>query len=84
MALNLKNPEVESLAAEVAKRTGETKTEAIRVALLERKERLCGPADPGGLRAFLERHWATLPPGGLKRPTREEEDELLGYGPNGY
>ena len=83
MALNLKNPEVESLAAEVAKRTGETKTEAIRVALLERKERLCGPADSGGLRAFLERHWATLPPG-LKMPTREEEDDIFGEGADGF
>jgi len=85
VALNLKNPEVESLAAEVAKRTGETKTEAIRVALLERKARLAEPKkDFTELRRFLEQHWATLPPGGLKRPTREEEDEILGYGPNGY
>ena len=30
MALNLKNPEVEALAAEVATLAGETKTEAIR------------------------------------------------------
>ncbi len=78
MALNLKNPEVESLAAEVAKRTGETKTEAIRVALLERRARLAEPAQEfTDAHRFLERHWATLPPG-LKMPTREEEDELFG------
>ncbi|MGH9129059.1 MAG: type II toxin-antitoxin system VapB family antitoxin [Acidimicrobiales bacterium] len=30
MAVNLKNPEVERLAEEVARMTGETKTEAVR------------------------------------------------------
>jgi antitoxin VapB len=40
MALNIKNAEVESLAAEVAKLARESKTEAIRVALKERAFRL--------------------------------------------
>jgi hypothetical protein len=40
MALNLKNAQVERLAAEVAKLTGESKTEAIRRALEERRRRL--------------------------------------------
>src|SRR5260370_6323470 len=40
MALNIKNRNVEELAAEVAKMTGETKTEAIRRALAERHQRL--------------------------------------------
>lgn len=40
MALNIRNPEAERLAAEVARRTGETKTEAITKALRERLERL--------------------------------------------
>ncbi|MSO83388.1 MAG: PSK operon transcription factor, partial [Acidobacteria bacterium] len=42
MALNLKNPEVERLAAEVARLTGESKTEAIRRSLEERRQRLKG------------------------------------------
>src|SRR6266446_5355278 len=42
MALNLKNAEVERLAAEVARLTGESKTEAIRRALDERRRRLKG------------------------------------------
>jgi antitoxin VapB len=42
MALNLKNPSVERLAADVARLAGETKTEAIRRALEERKRRLTG------------------------------------------
>ena len=40
MALNIKNDEVERLAAEVARLTGESKTEAIRRALAERRQRL--------------------------------------------
>ena len=40
MALNIKNSEVERLATEVAAMMGETKTEAIRRALLERRRRL--------------------------------------------
>ena len=40
MALNIKNPEVVRLAGEVPKLAKETKTEAIRRALEERKERL--------------------------------------------
>ncbi len=40
MGLNIKNDEVETLASEVAAMTGENKTEAIRKALKERKQRL--------------------------------------------
>ncbi len=40
MALNIKNAQVEDLATEVAELTGETKTEAIRRALEERRQRL--------------------------------------------
>ena len=38
--MNIKNVEAEQLAREVAARTGETLTEAIRVALRERLERM--------------------------------------------
>lgn len=40
MALNIKNRAVEQLAEDVAKLTGENKTEAIRKALEERKAKL--------------------------------------------
>ena len=88
MALNLKNPEVERLAAEVSKLTGESKTEAIRRALLERRGRLKGQP-PGERRAhvlaFLQaKVWPTIPADQLgRRLTRAEEDEILGYGPGG-
>src|SRR5262249_60800991 len=40
MALNIKDPEVEKLAAEIAAMTGESKTRAVKVALQERRQRL--------------------------------------------
>ena len=88
MALNLKNAEVERLAAEVARLTGESKTEAIRRALEERRQRLKGP--PTARRrahtlAFLRTQvWPTVPKDQRgKRLSRKEEDEILGYGPEG-
>ena len=88
MALNLKNAEVERLAAEVARLTGESKTEAIRRALEERRERLKGPSTArrrARTLAFLRKQvWPTVPKDQRgKRLSREEEDEMLGYGPEG-
>ncbi len=89
MALNIKNSEVESLAAEVAKMAHETKTEAIRRALLDRRARLQLTAGQSrskrGLREFLERSvWPFIPAELLGRTlSRQEEDEILGYGPDG-
>ena len=40
MSLNIKNPEAHALAARLAKKTGETLTEAVTIALRERLERL--------------------------------------------
>ena len=58
MALNIKNLDVERLAREVANLAHETKTEAIRRALVERRARLQARAGkPGGrksLREYLE------------------------------
>jgi antitoxin VapB len=88
MALNLKNVEVERLAAEVARLTGESKTEAIRRALYERKQRLKGPAVERRrtrvLRLLEQKVWPTLPNRERgRRLTRAEEDEILGFGPSG-
>jgi antitoxin VapB len=90
MALNIKNPQVEVLAAEVARLAHETKTEAIKQALLERRARLkARQGKPGrhkGLRQYMEQNvWPLIPAGELgRRVSREEEDEILGYGPQGY
>lgn len=89
VALNIKNDEVERLAAEVAHMTGESKTEAIRRALAERRQRLAYRISPGDRRAhalrFLEHEvWPRIPEGQLGRSlSRSEEDEILGYGPEG-
>lgn len=89
MALNIKNPEVESLVAEVARLTGETKTETVRRALIERRQRLSyrvAISDKGErLLGFLEREvWPHVPADQLgRRLTSDEEDEILGYGEDG-
>jgi antitoxin VapB len=87
MGLNIKNPEVEKLAAEVARLAKESKTEAIRNALEERRRRLRASGAKTGrgerLVAFLEREvWPAMPPASRKL-TREQEDNILGYGPEG-
>ena len=88
MALNLRNADVERLATEVAQLAGETKTEAVRRALLERRARLQAgkPGRRKSLREYLERDvWPTIPVAELGRVlSREEEDRILGYGPEGY
>ena len=90
LALNIKNAEVERLAAEVAEMARETKTEAIRKALEDRKARLQLVGSPEGkiqrVKRYLETEvWPFLPPGVRgKGISREEQDEILGIGPNGY
>jgi antitoxin VapB len=89
MALNIKNPEVESLAAEIASITGETKTEAIRRALQERKNRIMFRVArkdvPSRVTRFLEQEvWPLVPAGLLGRPlSRDEEDRILGFDEEG-
>ncbi len=89
MALNIKNEEVERLADEVARMSGETKTNTIRRALLERRRQLAyrlGPADrETRVLRFLERDvWPRIPEHQRgRRLDRDEEDAILGYGPEG-
>jgi antitoxin VapB len=88
MALNIKNAEVERLAGDVARLTGESKTEAIRRALEERKRRLTGPSVAERrervLHLLQQRIWPRLPAGERgRRLSRAEEDAILGYGSEG-
>lgn len=88
MALNLKNAEVERLAAEVARLTGESKTEAIRRALEERRNRLrvaeVAQRRERVLRLLRTKLWPSLPKQQRgRRLSREEEEAILGYGPEG-
>jgi antitoxin VapB len=90
MALNIKNATVERLASEVAQLAGETKTEAIRRALEERKARLGFKANSQDrmklLKEYLQREvWPQLPPRSRrKKMTRREREAILGIGPLGY
>jgi len=89
MALNIKNARVERLVAEVAAMAGESKTEAVRRALEERRTRLQMSVATGSrgarLRTFLEEEvWPVVPADQRGRHlTREEEEAILGLGPEG-
>jgi antitoxin VapB len=89
VALNIKNAEVERLAEEVARLAGESKTEAVRRALEERKQRLALRVDSSDRQSrvyrFLEREvWPLVPPNEIgRRLTTTEEDAILGFGPDG-
>jgi antitoxin VapB len=89
MALNLKNPEVERLAAEVAALAGESKTEAVRRALEERRDRLAlerARIDrEASLMRVLERDiWPRIPASLRgKGVPKAEREAILGYGPEG-
>ncbi len=89
MALNIKNAEVERLAAEVAALAGESKTEAIRRALEDRRQRLAFQAfgeDRGArLARFLSGEvWPHVPAAERgRRWSKAAEESLLGYGPEG-
>ena len=82
MSLNIKNQEVVRLAEWICERTGETKTEAIRVSLEQRAATLGRETYEKRLtdiQDFVsELHSKYDFP---KKPlTQEEQDEILGYG----
>lgn len=89
MALNIKNPEVERLAQEVASLARESKTEAIRRALFDRKQRLMvrrgGATKEERLRLLLrDQVWPEIPPNLRRRGiSKKEREKILGYGSDG-
>ncbi len=77
MALNIRNTEAEQLAAELAKQTGESKTEAVIKALRDRLARVRRERTTWRLADDLEaiaRHCARLPLLDARSP-----DEIVGY-----
>ncbi|GGN01256.1 hypothetical protein GCM10007092_14090 [Thermus composti] len=78
MALTIRNKEVENLVEEVARLTGETKTEAIRKALAMRLRELKGKRKQNQVIRFLEEEvWPKIPPALLGQGiSKEEMDEL--------
>ena len=89
MAMNIKDPQTEALAAEVAALANETKTQAVRTALQERKERLQSRrrrhARGQRIDRFLEDEaWPQIPEAVLGRPvSKAERETILGYGSEG-
>jgi len=89
MALNIKDPKTEHLAAEVAAMAGESKTRAVRVALEERRQRLAMWAVRRDraqdlLRFLREEVWPRVPRQALGRGvSKRERERILGYGRQG-
>ena len=88
MALNIKNAEVERLAAQVAELAKESKTEAIRVALQERASRLRmyhgSLSREERIDAALARFRQEFPQGDYgRRLSKAEEEDILGFGADG-
>jgi antitoxin VapB len=88
MALNIKNAEVERLATEIARLTNTSKTEAIRQALLEKRDRVGVLTSQSNRRERLYRFmetqiWPGIPASASRRWTKDEEDAALGYGESG-
>jgi antitoxin VapB len=81
MALNIRNRETERLAEELAKQTGETKTEAVTKALRDRLARVRRERTHRRLADELEEiavHCEKLP-----IVDRRTADEILGYDEHG-
>lgn len=81
MALNIRNRDTEKLATELARLTGETKTEAVTKAVRDRLERVKRSRRKRSLADELDaigRHCAALPVVDPRPP-----DEILGYDEHG-
>ena len=87
--MNIKNVVVERLAEDVARLAGETKTEAIRRALEQRRARLVARTAnvdrKRRLHAFLETEvWPQIPRKERgRRLTKKQEEAILGLGKDG-
>ena len=81
MALNIRNPEAEALAADLARLTGETKTAAVTRALREQLSRVRRDRSGMGLAdrlVAIGKECAALPVLDDRAP-----DEILGYDEDG-
>ena len=86
MSLNIKNEEVVRLAEWICERTGETKTEAIRISLEQRAASLGRDTYEERLES-IQSFVRELDLKRYDKPgqplTQAEQDEILGYGENG-
>lgn len=81
MALNIKNPEAERLARELAEATGENITQAVTQALREQLIRKTGRKDKAGLREEMRRIQERF----NSHPVLDDRspDEIIGYDESG-
>lgn len=81
MALNIKDPATDALARELSALTGESLTEAIRIAMSERVVRLRRQATVSARAADLQRFIDR----GRQRATLDDRtpEEIIGYDENG-
>jgi antitoxin VapB len=82
VSLNIKNPEVHTMAARLAKLQGTSITQAVLHALkeeLRRQQRRIRPADEIARMEAFSHRLSRLPV-----LDHRPEDEILGYGPGGY
>jgi hypothetical protein len=94
MTLEIRDKETREMATEIARRIGTSEEEAVRQALLEKQERLRlqptrrrRPRTLEGMLEMMEREiWSQIPDDLLGGPpmTKDEKEELLGYGPEGF
>ena len=78
MALNIRNVEAERLVAELARRTGESKTDAVIRAVRDRLARIRGGKSRIDELEDIAEHCSRLP---VRDP--RAADEILGYGDDG-
>jgi antitoxin VapB len=83
MALNIRDPEAQALAREVAQATGETMTQAVKEALRERLARVRAEDETDRERRYrtileFARHFRSMPVLDPRSP-----DEILDYDENG-
>ena len=81
MPINIRNAEIEELAREVARLTGESLSEAMRKSLEERLSVLKKQRDDESLRRDLDEILARFH--ALPMLETRSEDEILGYDENG-
>lgn len=81
MALNIRNPEAERLAADLARRTGESKTDAVITALKERLARVRRQRLKRSLRDDLQEIVSQFDR--LPLLDRRTPDEIIGYDEGG-
>lgn len=82
---SIKSDEVAALLDELVERTGETRVQAVARALEERLSRQEADQDVERAVAWLQHSvWNRLPPGVRgAAPSKEEQEELLGYPDDG-